>query len=178
MRASTAWVLLALLLAACAAPAQPRQEASGGAEVSRPAGPKRIVVGIRGTPKSPLMKVTVSGGTGQAPGTEELEEMVNSRLGMVDPDGKVLTAVDERVVGEHPGDVFYLAQHAGDRVWRIEAIFAMGRMKYFVGTNGKTGDQRGASKMLKRLSEDSDPVIRAAATSARDLTIEEYRKQH
>jgi peptide/nickel transport system substrate-binding protein len=57
--------------------------------VQKAEGPKRLVVGIRGTPKTPLMKVTLAGGTGQAPGAEELEELVNTRLGMVDPQGTV-----------------------------------------------------------------------------------------
>jgi len=96
----------------------------------------------------------------------------------VEPMLRVLTAVDERVITEHAGDVFYIAQKGPERVWRVEAIFALGRMRYFVGEDGRAGDQRGASRVLQRLAEDPDPVIRAAATSARDLTIEEYRKQH
>jgi hypothetical protein len=91
---------------------------------------------------------------------------------------RVLTAVDDNVIANYAGDVFYIAQRGPERVWRVEAIFALGRMKYFVGTNGRAGDQRGATRILARLANDPDPVIRAAATSARDLTIEEYRKQH
>src|SRR5437870_1581387 len=87
------WIMSALLstlLLACAAPAGPSRQPTGSqSEAPRASGPKRIVVGIRGTPVSPIMKVTVSGGTGQAPGAEELEELVNARLGMVDPDGNV-----------------------------------------------------------------------------------------
>jgi hypothetical protein len=96
----------------------------------------------------------------------------------VEPMLRVLTAVDENVIGEHAGDYFYLAEHAPERVWRVEAIFALGRMKYFVGTGGRLADQRGAMRVLKRLSGDADPVIAAAASAARDLTIEDYRRQH
>jgi len=98
----------------------------------------------------------------------------------IEPMLRVLNAVDENIVGQHTGDVFYIAQDKkGERVWRVEAIFALGRMKYFVGTGGRIGDQRGAVKVLKRLAEsDHDPVIRAAAASARDLTIDDYRRQH
>jgi hypothetical protein len=96
----------------------------------------------------------------------------------IEPMLRVLTAVDDKVVSEHAGDVFYLAQRAGDRVWRVEAIFALGRMKYFVGSEGRAADQRGAPRMLQKLTEDPDPVIRAAGIAARDLTIDEYRKQH
>jgi peptide/nickel transport system substrate-binding protein len=76
---------------ACASPTPQSGAASSssGGVSAKPTGPKRIVVGIRGTPVSPLMKMTVVGGTGQAPGAEELEELVNARLGMVDPQGTV-----------------------------------------------------------------------------------------
>jgi len=98
----------------------------------------------------------------------------------IEPMLRVLNAVDENIVGQHTGDVFYIAQDKkGERVWRVEAIFALGRMKYFVGTGGRIGDQRGAVKVLKKLADsDPDPVIRAAAASARDLTIDDYRRQH
>ena len=60
-------------------------------------------------------------------------------------------------------------------MYRVEAIFAMGRMRFFAGANGRVGNQRGAMQELRRLAESSDPVIRRAASEARDLTIEEYR---
>ena len=87
---SIACLLVATILLGCAGPATPGRQTTGNEdEAPRVSGPKRIVVGIRGTPASPVMKITVSGGTGQAPGAEELEELVNARLGMVDPDGRV-----------------------------------------------------------------------------------------
>ena len=88
---------------------------------------------------------------------------------------KVLQSIDANVVGEHAGDIFYFARNCHERMFRVEAIFAMGRMKFFAGENGRIGDQRGAVSELKRLSNDPDPVIRRAATEARDLTIEQYR---
>ena len=60
-------------------------------------------------------------------------------------------------------------------MFRVEAIFAMGRMRFFAGENGRIGNQRGAIQELKKLAEDPDPIIRLAATEARDLTIEQYR---
>jgi hypothetical protein len=73
------------------------------------------------------------------------------------------------------GDVFYLAQHAQERMWRVEAILALGRMKYFVGEGGRRGDQRGATRHLKQHALDKDPVIRAAAKAALELTREQMR---
>src|SRR5206468_10793092 len=141
-----------------------------------------LLAGLQLMAESAMVMKKLSGASGDGALSAKLSEFDSSRQELyrkrIEPMLRVLTAVDERVVGEHPGDVFYLAQHAGDRVWRVEAIFALGRMKYFVGLNGRTGDQRGATRKLKKLADDPDPVIRAAATSARDLTLEEYRRQH
>jgi hypothetical protein len=108
----------------------------------------------------------------------------DSRLKLFDsriaPVLKVLQSADSRIIGEHTGDMFYLAQNAAERVWRVESILALGRMKYFVGENGTVGDQRGAMRFVRKTADDGneDPVIRQAARAAKDLTIEEYRKIH
>ncbi len=86
-----------------------------------------------------------------------------------------LISIDPNVVAAHAGDAFYLAENAQERVWRVEAILAMGRMRFFVGTNGRIGDQRGATRALRRIAEDKDPVIRAAAKAALELTREQMR---
>ncbi|HEX3358447.1 MAG TPA: hypothetical protein VHS31_15850 [Tepidisphaeraceae bacterium] len=88
---------------------------------------------------------------------------------------KVLQSIDAQVVSEHAGDIFYFARNSNERMYRVEAIFMLGRLKYFVGDDGRIGDQRGAMQELKRLSQSPDPVIRQAASEARDLTIEQYR---
>lgn len=90
---------------------------------------------------------------------------------------KVVRSIDPTTVSDHAGDIFYFATHAQERMWRIEAIFALGRMRYFVGDNGRIGDQRGAVRLLKKLSRDNDPLIHLAATEAEDMTIEQYRAQ-
>src|SRR3954454_5949838 len=122
MRAlSTGGVLLAILLLGCAAPSGPSRQATGneGEAPRASAGPKRIVVGIRGTPVSPVMKVTVSGGTGQAPGAEELEELVNARLGMVDPDGKVRPQLAISVPTANDSSWTVLPSGEMDTTWKI-----------------------------------------------------------
>ena len=82
--------------------------------------------------------------------------------------------------GQHTGDIFYLAKNAADRVWRVEAIVALGRMKYFVGDADSVADQRGAMRLVREWSDDpnQDVVTRQAAKAARDLTIEQYRGIH
>ena len=91
------------------------------------------------------------------------------------PIAQRLISIDPEIVAQHAGDVFYLAEHASERMWRVEAMFALGRMRYFVGRGGKLGDQRGAERELKRYANDPDPVVRAAANAALALTREQMR---
>jgi hypothetical protein len=93
----------------------------------------------------------------------------------VQPIASKLISIDGKVVAQHAGDVFYLADRGKERMWRVEAIFALGRMRYFVGEGGRIGDQRGAERRLKTYLNDKDPVIRAAAKAALDLTREQMR---
>jgi hypothetical protein len=86
-----------------------------------------------------------------------------------------LISIDPETVAQHTGDVFYLAEHASERMWRVEAMFALGRMRYFVGQGGRLGDQRGAERQLKRYANDPDPVVRAAAKAGLALTREQMR---
>ena len=73
----------------------------------------------------------------------------------------------------HTGDMAALARLAGDHAWRIEGILALGRCKF---TGESMGDRVGAKRLLEVLATDDDPRIARAATTARDLPIEEFRK--
>jgi hypothetical protein len=116
--------------------------------------------------------------------TAELEQFEQGRQQLVteqvQPMARMLRSIDAQVVARHAGDVFYFAEpRAGggsfDRMWRVEAILALGRMRYFVGGEGRAGDQRAATQRLQTYLTDPDPVIREAANAALDLTLEEYR---
>ncbi len=93
----------------------------------------------------------------------------------VQPVAAKLISIDPRTVSQHAGDVFLLADGAKERVWRVEAILALGRMRFFVGEGRRIGDQRGAEHRLKEHLNDKDPVIRTAAKAALDLTREQMR---
>ena len=93
----------------------------------------------------------------------------------LDPVARVLNSIDGSIVRRHAGDVFYFAGQSAERVWRVEAILALGRMKYFVGEDGRAGDQRAARRAIERYLTDPDPVVQTAANAANDLTIEQYR---
>jgi hypothetical protein len=93
------------------------------------------------------------------------------------PTISVLTSIDPTIVGQHPGDLFYIARNSDERVWRVGAVMALGRLRYFAGEGGMLGDQRGAAKVLHQLSSDKDPIVAAAAKSAAAMTREQYQGQ-
>jgi hypothetical protein len=72
----------------------------------------------------------------------------------------------------HTGDAMALARNGGDRMWRVEGAFALGRCKFVAET---AADQSGAKAELERLTADPDPHVALAAKLARDLTVEEFR---
>ena len=74
-----------------------------------------------------------------------------------------------------PGDVFAIAENCKDRAWRIEAILLLGQFKYNVDASKRRGDQHHAMRLIDQYAKSSDPLIRAAAEAARDLTIEDFR---
>jgi hypothetical protein len=93
----------------------------------------------------------------------------------IEPLLRVLRSIDPQIVGRHGGDVYHIAQHAEERLWRIEATLALGRMRYFAGQGGSAGDQRGVLRMLESLQKDPDPMVRTAAAAAIELTPQQYR---
>jgi tetratricopeptide (TPR) repeat protein len=87
-------------------------------------------------------------------------------------------SVDGNVSGRRAGDIFALAERSQERMWRVEACMQMGRMKKDVGEEGRAADQRHAQILLRRLADNEpDPIVRYAASRARDMTDEEYHRQ-
>ncbi len=79
-------------------------------------------------------------------------------------------------VNANAGDLIEFAKHGGDRMWRIEGLLALGRVKF---TADRVGDQKSAIRVLKAISNDvtEEPTIHFAAKLAADLTVEEFRVQ-
>ena len=90
----------------------------------------------------------------------------------IQPLRRAIGSIDPGVIEQHSGDVFHVARHAKERMWRVEAILKLGRMRY---NAARVADQQGANRLLERLGDDPDPVIRAAAHAAKNLSIERYR---
>jgi hypothetical protein len=93
------------------------------------------------------------------------------------PTMSVLLSIDPKIVGQHPGDLFYIARNADERAWRVGAVMALGRLRFFAGEGGMLGDQRGAIKALQELSNDKDPIVATAAKAAANMTFQQYQGQ-
>ena len=124
-----------------------------------------------------LSRLTFSGGdNARSEAAQKFDQARRSLFSTsVQPVATILISIDPDQVSEHAGDVFYIAENARERMWRVEALLSLGRMRYFVGTEGRIGNQRGAERYLKKYVNDTDPVIRAAAKAALELTREQMR---
>jgi hypothetical protein len=84
----------------------------------------------------------------------------------------VLSSIDQPTIEQYAGDLFWLAKNSKERMWRVQSILALGRLKY---NAGKPGDNRGAARVTAEIaSTDPDPVIKTAAKEASDLTEDQY----
>ena len=93
----------------------------------------------------------------------------------VRPIYEVLASVDPQAIATNAGDVYRLATQSQERMIRVEAILKLGRYRF---NSARAADQLAAPRVLRRLSQDPDPIIRAAAKAAIDLTVEQYRMIH
>lgn len=94
----------------------------------------------------------------------------------INPVWRIVGSVDPGVVNQHAGDVSVIARDAPERVWRVEAIFALGRYKF---SAPRFRDRANALSTLEQLAEkEPDAIVKQAAIAARDMTIEDFRMLH
>lgn len=107
---------------------------------------------------------------------EELKQVIDSSTSTFVAKRDAIRTIDKRVLTRHAGDVFNLARNSKDRMWRVEAILALGHFKYRVGNN--PGDQRAVKKTLEALAADDslDPAARVAVKAAQELTLEDHHR--
>jgi hypothetical protein len=109
-----------------------------------------------------------AGDTARAKSLNEFLDSRNSFYGQqIEPPARVIVKI-----APPTGDMLVLVDNAGDPMWKIEAILALGRCKYNAST---FGDQKTASRTVRRLSESPDRLTAAAASAARDLTREGFQ---
>jgi peptide/nickel transport system substrate-binding protein len=84
------WAILVTVLTACGGPAPGASSAgSGASDAARASGPRKLVVAIRGDPKTLSAKLNSGAGAGGIPGVAEIEELLSSGLGIEDPAGVI-----------------------------------------------------------------------------------------
>jgi len=66
-----------------------------------------------------------------------------------------------------PGDVFYVIENDKDRAWRVQAILALGVLRFTAQTRG---DDRYTAKLIEQFKASSDPLEAAAAKTADEMT--------
>lgn len=91
---------------------------------------------------------------------------------------KVLADASNDALRDHAGDAFAMASdRMQERMWRVEAIFKLGYLRYDVGA-GRRGDQVGATRVTTRIAAtDPDPIVKRAAKVASELTEAEWRRR-
>ena len=132
--------------------------------------------------KSTPLLARVAEAKGDAAGAAALRDFDARRVQFVkeqiEPVARFVRTIDPKTIGRRTGDVFELARRSDERMWRVEAILALGRVRFLAGEGGTAATQRAATRLVTELAaSDPDPAIRAAAAAARDLTVEQHRMQ-
>ncbi len=73
-----------------------------------------------------------------------------------------------------PGDIFYLIESDEDRAWRVQALLALGVIKFTA--MGDRGDKRKLEQLVAKYAAGDDPYLAAAAKAARDFTKEGFNQ--
>lgn len=76
-------------------------------------------------------------------------------------------------VNPEPGDIFNVAQNDHDRAWQVQAILALGLVKF---TADREADVRHTKQLLAAFRQDPDPLKAAAAKAAQDLTEADFNQ--
>jgi hypothetical protein len=88
----------------------------------------------------------------------------------IEPVSKVLRSLGTQSLIQNAGDFYEIAaDRSNDRVWRVEAIRRIGRLQFDAENKA---DQLKAPKVLTKMASDltDDPMVRAAATAAMNMT--------
>jgi hypothetical protein len=105
---------------------------------------------------------------------QELKQVIDNSSSSFIQFRDAIRTVDKKVLTRHAGDVYNIARNGKERMWRVEAIMAIGHFKYRVGENAV--DQRRVSKTLAELAADDslDPAVKAAVKAAQELTLADH----
>lgn len=138
-------------------------------------------MGVMGAAAGALIKAAHD--DNQVAREQELKDFEKARIAMGAKGARVadLRAITHNIDGNlsatRAGDVFALAANSQERMWRVEACLQLARIHRYVGDDGRAADQRYAQILLKRLTNDPDPIVKYAADRALNITELEYNKQ-
>lgn len=95
----------------------------------------------------------------------------------VQPIYQALVSADQQDIAIHAGDIFEFATKSTERMFRVEAILSLGRLKFDAA---RSADQQAAPGYIQKAAAaaDPDPAVQAAAAAAGGLTLEQYRMIH
>lgn len=117
---------------------------------------------------SALMLRAMPDNAAQAAVVRDWYEKFNAYGKLVEKRQSVLRHIDEKIVKEHAGDQFYFARNKDmDKMWRVETTLQLGFLK---DRAPKKADRVAAPIVLKRMMQESDPVIQFAAQTAINAT--------
>jgi len=74
--------------------------------------------------------------------------------------------------GAHPGDVFNIIENDEDRACRAQGLLYLGVLRFTAATRG---DIRKTRRLIEKYAGSDDPIEKAAAIAARDMTAEEKK---
>ncbi len=96
-----------------------------------------------------------------------------------------INSPDNRLIAKHAGDMLLLATGKTadggdiDRMWQVEAVRKVGRLKWHVGVTGLKGaaTQQAARGLLEEIkAQAEDPVVKTAAEHAAALDLPAYNR--
>ena len=103
-----------------------------------------------------------------------MTESTEYRRGKLTRLWEIVSGIGDEDTAKYAGDIFEMARHSPERMWRVEAILKLGRYKYRASTRG---DVFGARKEVAKLAADgtADPAVHAAADAANKFSVEQFR---
>jgi hypothetical protein len=103
----------------------------------------------------------------------QMKDMIDDKQSRFVQLHNAMNMFDKAAIERNAGDVYNLAKNSQDRMWRIEAIMAVGHFRY---NAVNPGDQRGAAKFLDGLaaSDPTDGPTKVAIKVAQDLTLAQH----
>lgn len=108
-------VVGAVLLGGCAPPSPSQSSVSS----SEPSTPKRITAAVRGDPRTLSDAINFAAGLSSVAGVRELEQLVNSGLGLIDDKGQVLGQLAETAPSIENGLWKLLPDGRMETTWKI-----------------------------------------------------------